>query len=254
MFGVAASAVAADIAKICAETTVSNVTLSISLGFATKTAQTQDIMAVVKQADDMMYKEKLSESRSIKSRAVNTILETLHAKNAGEGRYPFEADELLEGVGGLQGLDKSRIAHLKILFKVHDIGTIAVDTSILNKPGPLTDEEYAIVKRHTETGYHILNASPDFSFLADYVLAHHERWDGKGYPNGRAGTDIPLLSRILSVVDAYEAMVTDKPYRQALSQEEAVRELEANAGSQFDPQVVEAFLRVLPLQTQRANA
>ena len=142
-------------------------------------------------------------------------------------------------------LSQTEISELALLATLHDIGKIGVNDQILNKPGKLTDEEWTQMRKHTEIGYRIAMSSPELISIADYILTHHERWDGKGYPQGLSGTAIPLISRILSVVDAYDAMTKDRVYRKAMSKDHAIEELKANAGSQFDPTVVGVFIEIL---------
>lgn len=233
--------IAERIHKQCAEKYVSDINLSISLGFATKLHAKEDIMKVIKQADDLMYKNKLAESRGLKSRAVRSILNILHERNAREERHSNRVAELCGRIGQAMGLDKNQIADLVLLGQIHDIGKAAIDGQILNKKGALTPEEYAVIKQHCEKGYNIIGASPDLSYLADCVLAHHERWDGTGYPNGIKGEDIPLYARILTVADAFEAMTSSRPYRDALSEQEALKQLKVCAATQFDPEVVRSF-------------
>jgi HD-GYP domain-containing protein (c-di-GMP phosphodiesterase class II) len=120
---------------------------------------------------------------------------------------------------------------------------------ILNKPGKLTPEEWTQMRKHTEIGYRIAMASPELVSIADYILTHHERWDGKGYPQGISGDTIPLISRILSVVDAYDAMTQDRAYRKAMPKKAAIKEITTNAGTQFDPKVVDIFLQVIDAQS-----
>ncbi|MFA6890310.1 MAG: HD domain-containing phosphohydrolase, partial [Bacilli bacterium] len=124
----------------------------------------------------------------------------------------------------------------------HDIGKISIPDSILNKPEKLTDEEYDIIKTHTEVGYQILRAADEYSDLAIHALHHHERWDGKGYPTALEGNDIPLFSRIICVVDAYEAMTADRPYRKRLTKEHAIAEIRKCSGTQFDPKIAKIFI------------
>lgn len=143
------------------------------------------------------------------------------------------------------GLDSAAILELKIAGEIYDIGKIAIKGEVLEKQGKLTDEEFEILKTHAEKGYHLVKASNGFRSIADGVLCHHERWDGKGYPLGLKGEKIPLISRIISVVDAYDVMTNGRVYRKAITQEEAIKELRQCAGTQFDPNVVEAFVQCL---------
>jgi HD-GYP domain-containing protein (c-di-GMP phosphodiesterase class II) len=134
---------------------------------------------------------------------------------------------------------------LELLATLHDIGKISIDNSILIKQGKLTDEEWLEMKKHSGIGYRIAAASSDFKQIADGILGHHERWDGKGYPQGTIGEDIPLLSRILSVIDTYDAITNDRSYRKASSKEYALSEIKLNSGTQFDPSIVNIFLEVM---------
>ncbi len=134
---------------------------------------------------------------------------------------------------------------LALYALLHDIGKVGVDDRILNKPGRLDEEEWEQMKKHSEIGYRIAASAMELSHVADYILSHHERWDGKGYPRGLAGEQIPLLSRLLAIVDAYDAMTEDRVYRRALSNEEALREIVRRAGTQFDPQLAARFVRMM---------
>jgi HD-GYP domain-containing protein (c-di-GMP phosphodiesterase class II) len=126
---------------------------------------------------------------------------------------------------------------------LHDIGKIGVPDSILNKPGKLDTDEWVIMKRHSEIGSRITQSVPEFVRISDYILAHHERWDGNGYPRGLKGEEIPLLSRILCIVDAYDAMTSERAYRKPMTPEAAIQELIENAGKQFDPDLVELIIK-----------
>lgn len=225
---------------------IENINLSVSMGYATKHGKEENMDEVIKQADDMMYKEKLAVSRSVKNRTVNIILQTLYVKNEAEREHSMKIAQLVDQLEGRLNLTKHQITDLRVLGQIHDIGKIAIDDTILNKKSRLTEQEYEIVKRHSERGYQIIKASPELMYLADEVLCHHERYDGCGYPRGLKSSEIPKLSRILAVADAIEAMLSDRPYRKALSVEETIRELRGNSGTQFDPEVVDAFLKVLP--------
>jgi len=128
---------------------------------------------------------------------------------------------------------------------VHDIGKIVIPSTILNKEGKLTIEEFEIIKKHPVYGHDFLSTSADLRELARYVYHHHERWDGKGYPSGLSGEDIPLISRIIAVVDAWDAMRSSRPYRKGLSKEEALKELIEHSGIQFDPNIVRTFVKLI---------
>lgn len=150
-----------------------------------------------------------------------------------------------EKIANEMGLPYEQVENLVMASRVHDLGKIAVTDNILQKPGRLSDEEIIHMKTHPETGYEILNPLDIYKDLLSYVLYHHERMDGSGYPRGLNGKQIPLGARILAVADSYDAMTSDRPYRKAMSREEAIQELVSNSGKQFDPEVVNSFLKVL---------
>ena len=128
---------------------------------------------------------------------------------------------------------------------LHDIGKIATDKRVLNKRGALDQAEWREIQRHPEVGYNILSAVNDYAPLAEYVLAHHERWDGSGYPNGLRGAAIPRVARVIAIADAYDAMTSDRPYRQGMSHEDALLEIQRCSGTQFDPDIVRVFLAMM---------
>jgi HD-GYP domain-containing protein (c-di-GMP phosphodiesterase class II) len=168
------------------------------------------------------------------------------------GRHTEDVVGLSVAVAERMGLDEDTRRSAELGALLHDIGKIAVPSEIINKPGPLDDEEWAIMKTHTVEGERMLQQVG--GLLADVgivVRASHERWDGGGYPDGIAGEQIPVAARIVSACDAYNAMTTDRSYRKSLGVEKAVQELGANAGTQFDPAVVEALVAVV---TEAAEA
>lgn len=151
----------------------------------------------------------------------------------------------------MRALDRpeEEIVLLRLAAQLHDIGKIGIPEAILHKPGPLNDDEWNVMRRHPQIGQQILTqARGQFGLVSHIVVAHHERWDGQGYPYKLAQQEIPLGARILSVIDAYDAMTSSRPYREALPLAEAYAELQRGAGSQFDPQVVAVFLHVLEAQ------
>ena len=219
--------------------------LSISLGYATKESSQRRLQSVLKAAEDSMYKRKLLESRSQHSSIVSTIRTTLNEKSHETEDHSYRLINYARMVGMKAMLNSDQLSDLELLAVMHDIGKITVDDAVLNKPGPLNDDEWEQIKKHPEMGYRIASSSPELMTIANCILTHHERWDGKGYPQGLSGADIPLLSRILTIVDSYDAMTQDRVYRRALSREAAILELRRNAGKQFDPEIVEIFIQCI---------
>ncbi|MCX7653085.1 MAG: HD-GYP domain-containing protein [Fervidobacterium sp.] len=151
------------------------------------------------------------------------------------------------------GLNDEMIKKTYWAALVHDIGKIVVPSAILNKEGKLTIQEYEIIKKHAIYGHDFLSTSSELRELAKYVLHHHERWDGKGYPSGLQGDDIPIISRIIAVVDAWDAMISDRPYRKGLTVEEAKKELIEHSGMQFDPNIVKGFIEIVDKEFLRTK-
>ena len=148
-------------------------------------------------------------------------------------------------IGKRLRLPSKKMEELSLLAVLHDIGKIGVNPDILQKPGPLTPFEWVEMKRHPEIGYRIAQMTPELAEVADPILSHHERWDGKGYPRGLAGEDIPLTCRILAVADAYDAMTNNRIYRDAMDRGQAASELQINAGTQFDPEIADLFIEMI---------
>jgi diguanylate cyclase (GGDEF)-like protein/PAS domain S-box-containing protein/putative nucleotidyltransferase with HDIG domain len=220
--------------------------LSISIGIATKDDASKDMREVFKEAEDDMYRHKLSDSASMRSRTIDLILESLYEKNNREMHHSKRVSELCGSIASALQLSNDNINLLKLAGLMHDIGKIGIPDSILNKDGRLTNEEWDEVKRHSEVGYRILSSVTEFSEISEYVLSHHERWDGTGYPQGLQGEAIPRMSRIIALADAYDAMTSDRSYRKGLSQQEAAAEILKCAGKQFDPEIAKIFLENLP--------
>ena len=174
-----------------------------------------------------------------------SLSNALEAKDASTSRHTEEVVRLAVAVATELGLDFDAVRNVELGAVLHDIGKVRVPESILNKPGPLTDDEWGIMKTHPEVGEHILRPIQSLEAILPIVRHHHERWDGTGYPDGLAGPAIPLGARIVAVCDAYRAMSEDRPYRAALSDEDARRELGAGAGRQFDADCVAALLGAL---------
>lgn len=165
----------------------------------------------------------------------------LDLKDLNTGVHSTRLAEWALHVGGELGLDGSSIGDLEIAALLHDIGKVGIPDAILNKPGKLTPEEYDLMKKHPEYGWAVLHQIPGMERASLLILHHHESYDGTGYPTGLKGEEIPVGSRIVSVIDAFDAMVSSRPYREGLPFEEAERRLLAASGTQFDPSVVRIF-------------
>jgi diguanylate cyclase (GGDEF)-like protein/PAS domain S-box-containing protein len=216
--------------------------ISVALGFGTKTRIEQTIETTLKTAEKHMYQRKVLETKSVHNAVLSSIKITLVEKSKETEEHCERLIELSRMIGRRLHLSQKELDQLELLSTLHDIGKIGVPERILNKPGKLDEEEWVEMKKHPQIGYRIASASPELAPIAEYILSHHERWDGTGYPQHLSGEQIPLLSRILSVVDAYDAMTQDRPYRRKLAPAEAIRELRMNAGTQFDPGIVKIFL------------
>jgi len=221
---------------------IDNAILSISMGFAVKQDVSEDMNEVFKKAEDDMYRHKLSESSSMRSKTIDLIMNSLYEKNSREMFHSKRVSKICEDIAIKMDFEKDDINQIRIAGLMHDIGKIGINDTILNKAGKLNSEEWDEIKRHSEIGYRILSSANEFSEIADYVLEHHERWNGKGYPKGLKGEEISLQARIIAVADSYDAMTSNRTYGKALSEEEAISEVRRCSGIQFDPDIVKIFV------------
>lgn len=219
-----------------------NVILSISMGFAVKQDASRDMNEVFKRAEDDMYKHKLSESSSIRSKTIDLIMNSLYEKNSREMLHSKRVSDICEAIATKMKFEKDDINQIRIAGLMHDIGKIGINDNILNKAGKLNSDEWNEIKRHSEIGYRILSSANEFSEIADYVLEHHERWNGEGYPKGLQEEEISIQARIIAVADSYDAMTSNRTYGKALSEEEAINEIKRCSGMQFDPDIVRVFV------------
>lgn len=211
---------------------------SISLGTATKTRSDEDIRSIIKEAEDKMYRNKLLENKSTRSYFLSSLERTLWSRSHETKDHCERIKKMAMQIGDYVHLSASEMDSLRLLAALHDIGKIAISNSILEKPGKLIAEEWEAIKKHPEVGYRIALSSPEMAPIAEAILHHHERWDGAGYPLGLRGKDIPFLSRIISIVDAYDVMTHGRPYQDSVSSEDAWCEIIRLAGTQFDPDLV----------------
>lgn len=225
----------------------SKLPLSISVGSATS-QEGLSVSDLFKEADNNMYREKLHRSQSARSAIVQTLKKALGARDFITEGHANRMQDLVSDLAKSISLPERKFADLRLLAQFHDIGKVGIPDNILFKPGPLSNEEYTEMKRHCEIGYIIAMSPPDLGPIAEYILKHHEWWNGTGYPLGLKGEEIPLECRILAVADAYDAMTSDRPYRKALSCEDALKELQRCAGVQFDPSLVNDFVAMVGKQ------
>ena len=179
---------------------------------------------------------------ALRSSVICAFNQLLDLKDLNTGVHSTRLAEWGMRVGQELGLEEVELQNLEVAALLHDIGKMGIPDAILRKPGRLDPEEYALMKKHPEYGWAVLRMLPGFERAALDILHHHENFDGKGYPAGLKELEIPVVSRIVSVIDAFDAMVSSRPYRVGLPHEEAVRRLVESSGTQFDPAVVQCFI------------
>jgi diguanylate cyclase (GGDEF)-like protein/PAS domain S-box-containing protein len=223
----------------------SGLTLSMSMGIAVSNIAPANMDNLFKEADDNMYREKLLRRQSASSAIVNTLMKALEARDFITEGHADRLQKLVADVAVTIGLPERSVSDLRLLAQFHDIGKVGIPDRVLFKPGPLTTDETTEMQQHCEIGYRIAQSATVLLDIGEWIHKHHEWWNGKGYPLGLKGDEIPLECRILALADAYDAMTSDRPYRQAMSHEEAVSEIKKHTGTQFDPNLVPCFLEIL---------
>jgi len=209
----------------------------------------EKITAAVDTAISALYLKKMMDNRSLHASLRNLLVQIQQECDSSTDGHIERIHNLCMRLGRRLGYSERQLSELALLCITLDIGKLGIPPEILNKPGKLTDQEWEILKSHTEKGYRIAKASKELSIIADCILHHHERWDGKGYPDGLKAEAIPLLSRVVAVIDAYDAMISDRPYRKKLLVSQALEEIRRNAGVQFDPTIATEFIKMIQEQT-----
>lgn len=228
---------------------VSNDTVSGGIGieyaFAMMSFIKSDIQEAIISAEYGIKVKKLMDQGSTHSSLLFSLMKIMQESDPDTRQHVMRTRILGEKFAQRINLTDEDTAMLSLLCVLHDIGKLGIPLEILNKPGKLTKQEWELLKTHAVKGYEIAKASRVLEPIADMILCHHECWDGNGYPGGLSQEEIPLLSRIISVVDAYDAMISDRPYRKGMSRHEALKELEKYAGTQFDPYIVSEFMLMI---------
>ena len=219
--------------------------VSVSYGISHSMGEVISLSQLFQTADYNLYNNKLLKDSSSKSALVRSLMKALEAKDYITEGHAERMTENAKRLGIHLGLEQHRLDQLTLLTKFHDLGKVGIPDDILKKAGPLTPEEWKIMETHTTIGKRIASVSPELNSISELILMHHEKYDGTGYPLGIKGEDIPLECRILSLVDAFDAMTNDRPYRKALSFEQSIGELQRCSGTQFDPVLVELFVDYL---------
>jgi len=216
--------------------------LSISFGYATKTESNSLMKNKMMEAENMMYSNKTFENTSMRNKSVKLIMNALFEKSARELKHSNRVSKICTQIAIAMAMSQDEVNRVKLAGLVHDIGKIGVDEKILNKPNSLDELEWKEIKKHPEAGWRILSSTDEFSEVSKFILCHHERWNGSGYPNQLKEYEIPLESRIISVADAFDAMTNSRTYNQNVSKDQAITELRNFSGTQFDPEIVEIFI------------
>jgi len=233
------------IKELCEEKSTTEMPLSISLGISTKKSSSENIDDILKEAEDKMYKSKIAESTPVHESLIQSLRVGLK-----KGDYRTETrikkmEDYAVLIGKRLNLSSIKLEELKLLMNLHNIGKLALANEIMAKKGRLTAEEWEIIREIPEIGYRIVESSTKLKPIAESILTQHEWYNGQEYPRGIKGEEIPVLSRISFLINSYDAMTSDRPYRNKMTDSEAKKEIKKFSGIQFDPKVVDAFFELL---------
>ena len=228
----------------CKSIQEADILFSISLGAATKADGEADLFQVLKEAEEQMYKTKLVEGKKVRWDIAETLGKLLQNKVYETREHIARLEHLAREFGQALNLSKAKLNDLVLAVRLHDVGKIGIPQHIVQKRAQLDEAEWIMMKKHVEIGYRIARASGRYAHLADIILCHHEWWNGQGYPQGLKEEEIPLLSRIISILDAFDVMTHHQFYKLAQNADEALAELRLKAGTQFDPALVSSFLKM----------
>lgn len=230
--------------EACEEEETESVKISFAIGFSTMEQPTQTTDELFLEAEAKMYKEKLLEATTVRKRLIDSMLDTLRSSASEDKGHTDRVEAMAVRFAKIIGIHEQSMdmRNVRMLSALHDVGNIGVPKEILQKSGELTGKEWEKVKNHSEIGYRVAHSLGE-NVLAEAILYMHERWDGAGYPCGLSGEQIPLLVRLLSIVDVFDVIIHDRVYREGMNKQEAVEELRKQSGKQFDPNLVDIFCR-----------
>jgi len=229
----------------CLKLVINNIPLGLAIGIATKTEESQDINKIILEAEINMYKNKLTEKERSASSTIFALEQALFEKSNETSEHALRIKDNALHLGKSVKLQSQQLEELSLLSSLHDIGKVAMPETLLLKAESPTEEEWTVIKRHLEIGSNIAASFPQIVHIAKFILACHENWDGSGYPKGLKGEEIPIISRIMFICDAYDVMTSERIYKKAMSKEDAIKELRRCAGTQFDPVLVDKFIKMI---------
>jgi diguanylate cyclase (GGDEF)-like protein len=230
------------------------VPLHISMGYAHTAADNLPTNELFQLADNRMYRDKLHRKKSVRSSILRTLKQMLAERDFITSGHANRMQDLIVALARACDIKEADLPDLELFAQFHDIGKVGIPDRLLNKPDKLTADERSEMQAHSEIGYRIAKSSQELSPIADWILKHHESFDGSGYPLGLAGADIPLACRMLAIVDTYDAITSDRPYRKAAGAEAALTEIQRCAGTQFDPELVGIFCELVKTQYDKGLA
>lgn len=240
-----AAKVSERIIENCSKIFYKNTAINVSLGNSIKNNESEDLQEVITEAENRMLRHKLFELNSASSSAILSLERALWEKSNETEEHVKRLKNLAVEIGRKINLPANMLDDLKLLASLHDIGKLAISDAILSKKAKLSKKEWEIIKKHPETGYQIAKSSPQLAHIAEYILYHHEWWDGNGYPSGIKGEEIPLMSRLLSLVDAYDVMTEGRLYKPPFTVAQSIEEIKKFSGRQFDPELADIFIKII---------
>jgi putative nucleotidyltransferase with HDIG domain len=215
---------------------------SVSMGLAIRSDVSGTLADAYHLAEEDMHRHKVADGASMRSKTIDIIMRALYEKSQREEAHSKRVGALAGDLAAKLGMGRDMVNQIRTAGMIHDIGKIGIDEKVLNKPGRLDELEWQEMQRHPEIGFRILSSSGEFNEIASYVLDHHERLDGSGYPRGLSRAEIGVPARILNIVDSYDAMTSERPYKKPMTRSEAAIEIKRCAGTQFDTDISRVFV------------